>query len=79
MVAAEIPDPLLKREIDELMARKMQGEELDKGPRIPIIDAFIDNRIAHFDQYLKEYQFKNEPAYATLNEIFRGTLEEAWR
>lgn len=79
LVAAEVPDPLLKREIEELKVRKMQGEELDKGQRIPIIDAFIDNRIAHFELYLKEYQFKNEPAYATLNEIFRATLAEAWR
>lgn len=78
LVAMEIPDPLLNREINDLVVRKIQGEELDKGPRIPIIDAFIDNRIAHFDQYLKEYQFKNEPAYTTLDDIFRATLEEAW-
>jgi len=79
LVTEEILDPLLKREINDLTVRKMGGEELDKGPRIPIIDAFIDNRIAHFDQYLKEYQFKNEPAYAALNEIFRATLAEAWK
>jgi predicted nucleotidyltransferase len=79
LVGAEIIDPLLKGEINELMAKKMSGEELDKGPRIPIIDAFIDNRIAHFELYLNEYQFKNEPAYTTLNKIFRDTLQEAWK
>jgi len=79
LVSAEIIDPLLKAEIADLIAKKMGGEELDKGPRIPIIDAYIENRIAHFDNYLNEYQFKNEPAYSTLNNIFRSTLKEAWK
>jgi predicted nucleotidyltransferase len=79
LVKEEINDPLLKAEINELLVLKKSGEELDKGPRIPIIDAFIENRIAHFDQYIKGYQFVNTPAYSTLNNIFRSTLEEAWK
>jgi len=75
----EILDPLLKGEINDLMARKKLGEELDKGARIPILDAYLDNRVNHFDQLLKDYQFTNTPAYSTLNNIFRKTLEEAWK
>jgi predicted nucleotidyltransferase len=78
LLQSEIIDPLLKGEINELLARKKDGEELDKGPRIPIIDAFLENRVAHFDQAIKDYQHTNTPAYSTLNNIFRTTLEEAW-
>ncbi|HWB26228.1 MAG TPA: nucleotidyltransferase domain-containing protein [Chitinophagaceae bacterium] len=79
LVKEEINDPLLKAEINDLLIQKKNGEELDVAPRIPIIDAFIENRIAHFEQYLKEYQFTNAPGYSTLNNIFRTTLEEAWK
>ncbi len=79
LVNNEIIDPLLKAEINNLLIQKKNGVELDKGARVPIIDAFIENRITHFEQYIKDYQFTNTPAYSTLNNIFRSTLEEAWR
>jgi predicted nucleotidyltransferase len=78
LVTAEILDVQLKHEINGLLELKKGGVELDRGARIAIIDEFMENRFIHFEQYLKDFQFKNEPGYAKLNSIFRGTLEEAW-
>jgi len=79
LVKAEILDEQLMHEINVLLEIKKSGEELDRGQRIPIIDAFLENRFEHFERYLKDFNFKNEPGYDKLNSIFRGTLEEAWR
>ena len=79
LVNAEILDPQLKHEIQVLLAIKKSGEELNIAQRVPIIDEFIENRFGYFQQYLKDFQFKNEPGYDKLNTIFRGTLEEAWK
>jgi predicted nucleotidyltransferase len=78
LVQAEVLDVQLKHEIHDLLEIKKSGEELDKGARIPILDEFLENRFAHFDQYLKDLNFKNEPGYDRLNMIFRKTLAEAW-
>ncbi len=78
LVKAEILDVQLKHEITELQVLKMSGEELDNGARIPIIDEFLENRLAHFERYLQNFQFDNSPGYDKLNTIFRQTLKEAW-
>ena len=75
LVEAEILDVQLKHEIQDLQALKMSGEELDKAARIPIIDEFMQNRMEHFEQYLKDYEGKHEPGYAKLNAVFRNTLK----
>jgi len=78
LVEAEILDVQLKHEIQDLQALKMSGEELDKAARIPIIDEFMQNRMEHFEQYLKDYEGKHELGYDKLNAVFRNTLKEAW-
>ena len=45
LMQAEIIDPLLKGEINDLLARKKSGEELDKGARIPMLDAYIEMKM----------------------------------
>jgi predicted nucleotidyltransferase len=68
----------LKSEITLLLEKKKNGEELDKGERIKIIDEFIINKIEHFTKYLEGFDYKNAPGFSELNEIFRNTLKEAW-
>jgi len=74
-------EPLIdevRDEINNLLARKKRGEELDKESRIPVIDAFIENRIEHFRQMLQEFVFTNQPTNEHLNNIFRATLISVW-
>lgn len=64
--------------IGELLQRKMAGDELSKGKRIPIIDTYVDERFAEMREYLKELTVDDGPDTLLLNTIFRIALEEAW-
>jgi hypothetical protein len=70
-------DPALLTAIQELLAAKRAGGELDRGPRIPVISEFIDREMARFD--LREADRRAEaPPVAELNLLFRETLDEIW-
>ncbi len=63
--------------VDELLAAKNAGAELDAGPRIPVSSHFIEselNRLEHLDAV------RTARAQATerLNELFRAMLIEVW-
>lgn len=77
LVDKTIESSELKREIEGLMKAKERGQELDYGPRNPIIGDFI---AAEIDR-LKNKQFPdhthNHPI-EELNQLFRSALEEVW-
>ena len=74
----EIKNSKLKDEINILLTKKENGEELVKGNKIPIIDEFIIKKINYFKEYLADFDYKNSPDFSELNSIFRNTLKEAW-
>jgi predicted nucleotidyltransferase len=78
LVNEEIKDPSIKTEINKLLERKMNGDELDKGPRIPLLDNFIEQKLDYFKNFLADFDFANSPGFDLLNTIFRNTLKEVW-
>ena len=68
----------VRHNINALLERKMNGDELDKENRIPAIDEYIEHKIAYFQNMLSEFEYKNQPTNEELNNIFRSTLEEVW-
>ncbi|NUO09780.1 MAG: nucleotidyltransferase domain-containing protein [Candidatus Brocadia sp.] len=67
----------LKREIENLINAKMLGEELDYGPRIPVISNFIDKEIERLEG--KQFADGTHPCSADqLNGLFRFALDEVW-
>ena len=75
---SEIKNVDLRSEINLLLEKKKDGEEMDKGNRIKIIDEFITDKIEHFTKYLEGFDYKNATDFSELNSIFRNTLKEAW-
>jgi predicted nucleotidyltransferase len=73
-----LPEGELKREIDELLKRKIAGEELDSEPRISVINDFIDLNIEHFDNYISLFKGKVPRGEQIFNMVFREALEEVW-
>ena len=73
-----LPEGELKREIDELLKRKIAGEELDSEPRISVINDFIDLNIEHFDNYILSLKGKVPRGEQIFNMVFREALEEVW-
>ncbi|TDL83164.1 nucleotidyltransferase domain-containing protein [Peribacillus frigoritolerans] len=70
---------LLKDEILTLLKRKISGDELDREPKIDVVNGFLDSEIIRLKEYAKQLNLKNEDPTSKLNIIFRDTLKEVWQ
>lgn len=69
--------PTLKQEINDLIKAKEQGQELDNGPRNPLISDFVDAEMTR----LENKQFTDNVEHHSieiLNQLFRAALVEVW-
>lgn len=78
-LVAEFLPPELHPHIDELLARKMAGEELDSGPRIPELNAFIEAELERLGIVVRDLPHSPEQGNDALDALFRATLDEVWR
>ena len=78
LVDTQVTDSKLKSEIEKLLIRKSNGEELSEEPRIQIINDFLGERIFYFDSLLKRFDPVQQPDTTKLNELFRRTLQEVF-
>ncbi|MFH1563590.1 MAG: nucleotidyltransferase domain-containing protein [Nitrospirota bacterium] len=78
LLDTQVEDKSLKLAIEELVKRKMNGEELDSEPKINIINEFLEERISYFEDYTQKYPFRKTPNTTKLDQLFRNTLKEVW-
>jgi predicted nucleotidyltransferase len=78
LLDAETLNDSIREEIKKLLVRKMAGEELDIGGRIPLLDEYIEHKMNHFKEILREFDFSLQPSDGELNTIFRQTLLDVW-
>lgn len=64
--------------VADLLRRKRAGEELDDGPRIPKLNAFLRREIERLGAGLPEKPEGRPLDWETLDGVFRASLEEAW-
>ena len=79
LVESEVSNPILKKEINNLLTKKKNSDELDVDRRIKLIDDFIEDKLNHFKNFLTDFNFTNSPDTGLLNNIFRNTLNEVWK
>lgn len=77
LVDGTVDDKGLKSAITDLMARKRQGVELDRGPRIPAISGFIDAELQRIES-LNQVRPALTSDPRRLDELFREALKTAW-
>jgi hypothetical protein len=69
-----VDDGAVRHAIGRLVARKRAGEELDAGPRLPVLHAFIGAELARHDG--RRFDDPGPaPPVDPLNAYFRRTLE----
>jgi predicted nucleotidyltransferase len=73
LVDGLVTDPALRGEIDALVARKRAGTELDRGPRIEPISAFVEAEMERIDAVAPPDPTPPIPR-DVLDELFRATL-----
>jgi predicted nucleotidyltransferase len=78
LLEAIIPNGPLKMKIEDLLQRKIAGDELDIEPRIQIINDFLDSEIVRIEAYIKTVLVEVEDPTEKLDELFRDLLKEVW-
>ena len=78
LLDTQIANGILRADIDELLARKRNGDELDRGPLIRSLNDFLEEQIAFFEDYVKKKDKHSKPDTERLDVLFRDTLQEAW-
>lgn len=69
--------PELVAGIETLRKRKMAGEELDRGPAIPVITDFVSSELARLEELHPERKAQY-PGFEPLNTLFRTVLSETF-
>ncbi len=70
--------PAVVQATEALLIRKMAGEELSKGGRLPVLDEFIEQEIAHFLQHAGDAAVAPRSNVEELNQLLGQALYEAW-
>lgn len=78
LLDSQVRDLALKSEIEKLLTRKMVGQELGEEPQIEIINQFLEEKIAYFNDYVQKLGRSPQPDTDLLNDLFKESLEEAW-
>ncbi|GGF83825.1 hypothetical protein GCM10010912_31240 [Paenibacillus albidus] len=64
--------------IQQLLARKMSGDELDLEPRLGVINEYLEQQIAHFEEEASGFGQSEGVPRDVLDELFRSALLEVW-
>jgi predicted nucleotidyltransferase len=77
LVETLVTNSELRRAIDDLLKAKRAGDELDRGPWIPVISRFIETEMTRLDPTRISRPARAAPV-AELNALFRLVLIEVW-
>ncbi|ENQ3106715.1 nucleotidyltransferase domain-containing protein [Bacillus cereus] len=72
-------DAALLQEIEELLKKKKAGIELDVGPRITLLNEFLEEQITYYEEYVKSLEKKSVIDIEKLNVLFQDMLHESWK
>ena len=78
LIDATVHDTRLRVALDDLIAAKRAGAELDRGPRIPEISDFITAELARLENTASDRADPGREG-VRLSELFRSTLNEVWQ
>ena len=66
------------RPVHTLLERKRSGDELAAGPRIPEINAFLDDEMGRLSHALAAIPRGSAPDWEALDGVFRESLVAVW-
>jgi predicted nucleotidyltransferase len=65
--------------IEHLLDRKKAGEELDVEPQLSVVNDFIQQQIAYFEQKAPLLQHMESGRDQQLDDMFRAAVNEVWK
>ena len=78
LVDSQVKDESIKREIEELLKRKIVGDELKKEPQNEILNKFLEEKIDFYTKFANEVESNEKPPTVLLDELFKKTIFEVW-
>lgn len=78
LVESQVSNETLRDAIDNLLKRKIAGEELNEEPKIGVLNEFLADRISYFSSAVGEIDAIDKPQTKALDELFKSTLKEVW-
>ena len=72
LVDACVDEAKVREAVEELLARKRAGQELDRQPKIAVLSDFIDTQLTRLETI--DVQAREKPNFEKLNEIFRSAI-----
>ncbi len=77
LVDGVVDDPALKQTIAKLLEIKMSSTEKDVGPRMPVLNDFLETELGRMEAQAFERKIGNCPL-EKLNQLYRDALTEVW-
>lgn len=78
LLATQLPPGVINDDVQQLLVRKKQGVEFGQEPRLPRINAYLEETIAYFTEYSHQIESPATPDTERLNQLFRHLLPEVW-
>lgn len=78
LLESQVTDKIVKAEIQNLLTRKIAGEELNEEPKIHVLNDFLEEKIEFYNDYVKSLGQSEQADTTRLNELFKQTVYEAW-
>jgi uncharacterized protein len=73
-----VPEGELKQQIQILLERKINGDELDYEPKIEVIHHFLDGELVRLREYAQTLNTDIQDFTHSLDMLFKETLQEVW-
>lgn len=78
LVDNQVSDEKIRSEIEQLLARKIAGEELKEEPKIEILNDFLERKIEFYNDYVGKIEQPEKPDTNLLDDLFKKTIYEVW-
>ncbi len=78
LVDSQVSDGKIRREIEQLLARKIAGEELKEERKIEILNEFLERKIDFYSDYVSQIEQPEKPNANLLDDLFKKTIYAVW-
>lgn len=78
LLESQVTNPNIRKEIENLLNRKIAGDELKEEPKIQILNTFLEEKINFYKEYVKQLEPTTQPETSKLNKLFKETVREVW-
>lgn len=75
----QVKDENIRKIIDELLKRKIAGDEMKEEPKIEGLNEFLEEKIKFYSDLVGEIEANEKPNTEKLDELFKKAIFEVWK